>query len=234
MFCIIVGMGVVLYFVEGIIDADFTMLPFLFVIGDITIALNYDYVHTHDISYVLASHQQKFGARGYVAIDSERQFQSCNDKAFEFLPFLRNQHVDSKIAGNGEHETMVLGLIDTCEQEGFASAHYQIGEMTCACEVRPYSLRRDGDPQGYLLDIRDATEEERNYRIVTEYNEALNAEVQEKTDSIQEIQRKIVLGMHLPFPGIGYILKDEGDHYSFKPLDIKPEETIEKQNKNDN
>ena len=39
---------------------------------------------------------------------------------------------------------------------------------------------------------------------------------------------KIVLGMHLPFPGIGYILKDEGDHYSFKPLDIKPEETIEK------
>ena len=45
---------------------------------------------------------------------------------------------------------------------------------------------------------------------------------------------KIVLGMHLPFPGIGYILKDEGDHYSFKPLDIKPEETIEKQNKNDN
>ena len=195
MFCIIVGMGVVLYFVEGIIDADFTALPFLFVIGDITIALNYDYVHTHDISYVLASHQQKFGARGYVAIDSERQFQSCNDKAFEFLPFLRNQHVDSKIAGNGEHETMVLGLIDTCGQEGFASAHYQIGEMTCACEVRPYSLRRDGDPQGYLLDIRDATEEERNYRIVSEYNEALNAEVQEKTDSIQEIQRKIVLGM---------------------------------------
>ena len=39
---------------------------------------------------------------------------------------------------------------------------------------------------------------------------------------------KLVLGMHLPFPGIGYILKDEGDHYSFKPLDIKPEETIEK------
>ena len=40
--------------------------------------------------------------------------------------------------------------------------------------------------------------------------------------------KKLVLGAHLPFPGIGYVLKDEGDHYSFKPLDIKPEETIEK------
>jgi HD-GYP domain-containing protein (c-di-GMP phosphodiesterase class II) len=35
----------------------------------------------------------------------------------------------------------------------------------------------------------------RNYRIISDYNEALNAEVREKTDSIRDMQRKIVFSM---------------------------------------
>ena len=46
--------------------------------------------------------------------------------------------------------------------------------------------------------------------------------------------KKLVLGAHLPFPGVGFILKDEGDHFSFKPLEIKPEDIIEKQDKKEN
>ena len=190
-----VGAGLVLNVVEGLVDADFTMLPFLYVAGDIAIALNYDYVHTHDIGFVLSSQQKQYGVRGYVAINRERRFQSCNDRAFEFLPFLENQRVDGRIHGDCEHARLVLDLIGTCEKDGYASTYYQIGDMTCACEVQPYSLKRKGDAQGYLFDIRDATEEVRNYRIISDYNETLNAEVQEKTDSIQDMQRKIVLGM---------------------------------------
>ena len=46
--------------------------------------------------------------------------------------------------------------------------------------------------------------------------------------------KKLILGAHLPFPGVGFVLKDEGGHYSFKPLEIKPEDIIEKQDKKDN
>ena len=144
---------------------------------------------------MLSSQQKRYGARGYVAISPDRRFQSCNDKALEFMPFLKEQRVDAKISNGSDNAKLSLDLIDACEEDGFASARYQVGEMTCACEVRPYSLRRNGSPQGYLFDIRDATEEMRNYRIVSEYNETLNAEVQEKTDSIREMQRKIVVGM---------------------------------------
>ena len=195
LFGILVSVGLAVNVAEGFIDADFTMLPFFYVIGDIVIALNYDYVHTHDIGYVLSSQQKHYGARGFVAVSPERHFQSCNDKAFDFLPFLKSQCVDAKIAGKDDNAKLVLSLVDACEEEGFASAHYQIGDTDCACEVRPYSLKRNGEPQGYLLDIRDATEEVRNFRIISDYNETLNAEVLEKTNSIQEMQRKIVLGM---------------------------------------
>ena len=40
--------------------------------------------------------------------------------------------------------------------------------------------------------------------------------------------KKLVLGAHLPFPGIGYVLKDEGDHYSFEPIDPNQEEIIDR------
>ena len=195
LFGVVIGTAVTCYLVEALIDADFSTLPFLYVIGDIVLAANYDYVHTHDIAFVLSGQQKKYGERGYIAIGMERQFQSCNDKALELLPFLQNQHVNGTITGGSADGVMVLGLLDTCEQDGFASTHYQIGDLTYACEVRPYSLRTDGDPQGYLLSIKDATEEVRNYRIVTEYNKSLNAEIKEKTKNIQEIQQKIVLGM---------------------------------------
>ena len=91
----------------------------------------------------------------------------------------------------GDETAKFIGdLIDTCEKDGSASSYFKVGERDLACEVQPYSLRSDGSPQGYLLDIRDATEEMRNYRIVSEYNETLHAE-----ENIRDMQRKIVLGM---------------------------------------
>ena len=195
LYAILIGIGLAINGIEGLIDVDFTALPFLYVVGDIAIAVNYDYVHTHDIAYVLSSQQQRYGAQGYVAISPQCMFQSCNSKAFEFLPFLKSQRTDEKIMGGNEHADLILGLIDTCKKENYASASYRIGEMDCACEVKPYSLKRSGEPQGYLINIRDATEEFRNYRIIQDYNETLNAEVKEKTDNIRDMQRAIVLGM---------------------------------------
>lgn len=195
LYSIIVGAGIAINVVEGLVDADFTALPYLYVIGDVAIALNYDYIHTHDIAYVLSNQQKHYGARGYAVVGLGRQFQACNDKAYEFLPFLKTQRVDAKIAPVDDNAQMVLDLIEACEREGYASRYYEIDDMSCACEARPYSLRRDGAPQGYLLDIRDATEELKNLHIITTYNETLNAEVIEKTNSIQDMQRKIVIGM---------------------------------------
>ncbi len=43
--------------------------------------------------------------------------------------------------------------------------------------------------------------------------------------------KKLVLCAHLPFPGIGYVLKDEGDHYSFEPIDANQEQIIDRTKK---
>lgn len=189
------GTGLAIHLAENLTGAKFTVLPLLYVIGDLVIALDYDYEHAHDISCVLSEHQKNHSSRGYAAIGINGQFLSCNDRAFVYLPSLKTQRVDSRITGGDEQRRMILDLIDGYENDKKTSEKFQVGDMTCVCEISPFSIRRDGKMQGYLLDIRDATEEQRNYDIITSYNETLNAEVIEKTNNIKDMQRKIVLGM---------------------------------------
>ena len=191
----IVGAGLIMHVAESLVDADFTLLPVVYAIGDVAIAVSHDYVHTRDIAFVLANQQTHHSTHGYIAVSLERVFLSCNDKAIEYLPFLKTQRADEKIPAHGEREEMLLDLIDAYEQEGLSSAKYELDDMTYAFEIAPFSLANSGKTQGYLIDIRDATEEQRNLNIITSYNETLNAEVIEKTNNIRDIQQKIVLGM---------------------------------------
>ena len=67
--------------------------------------------------------------------------------------------------------------------------------MTCDCEITPFAVRSGGKQQGYLLEFRNTTEEQRAYDIINHYNENLSKDVDEKTKNIREIQQKVVLGL---------------------------------------
>ncbi|MCR5452871.1 MAG: HD domain-containing protein [Lachnospiraceae bacterium] len=195
MFLITVVVGLALHLYEEITSADFSMLPFLYTIGSLAIAFNYDYIHIHDISCLISEHQKYHSSRGYAAISLKADFLSCNPKCIEYLPFLKTQRVDEKLSQTDAYSLKIYELINSFENGGANSFKFQINDMTCVCEISHFSIRKDGKTQGYLLDIRDSTEEQKTYDIITSYNETLNAEVQEKTESIKDIQRKIVLGM---------------------------------------
>ncbi len=191
----LISAGIVIYIAEYIVGFDFSLLPFLYVVGDLVIAADYDYAHTHDISCLISEQQKHHGTRGYVAIGLERQFLSCNDKSLEFFPNLKNQRVDALIPPGEGSNTFIHGIIDRFEEMGKTSEKFKVGELTCVCDISYFSIRKDGRKQGYLLDIRDATEEQRNHDIIASYNRTLSAEIEEKTADIREMQRKIVLGM---------------------------------------
>ena len=117
---------------------------------------------------------------------------SCNEKAFEFEPFLRTQRVDEKLP---EDVTIFHEMVELFQREGEAVRKIKIAERTYICEMTELSLRRDGKVQGYIFDIRDATEEQRAIDVMTSYNETLSEEVEKKTENIVGIQRKITMGM---------------------------------------
>lgn len=187
--------GLVIYGLEAFMDVSFSLLPYLYVVGDLIIAFDFEHLHLYDISNLISRQQKYFGNKGYVALDKYHRFLSCNGKALEFLPELKMQNVDAKLEEGYRPSSVLNGLIVAYERDGVTTTKFTHGDMTCACEISSFSFRRDGRSQGYLFDIRDATEEQRTLDIMTSYNETLNAEVREKTANICNIQRKIVLGM---------------------------------------
>lgn len=194
-YMIIMSCGVIIYFIEGVCGADFSLLPILYTVADLTIAARYDYAHKHDISLVITDHRKQDNTKGLVALGLDGLFLSCNEKSHDFLPFLKNQTVNEAIPQNDPQAKAIYDLIRAFERDGTSSTKYQVGDMTCVCEISYFSISHNGKGQGYFLEIRDATEEQRAYDIMANYNETLNEEVKNKTDNIKEIQRKIVLSM---------------------------------------
>ena len=187
--------GLAVYGLESAFSSNFSLLPFLYTVGSLVIALRYDQAHIHDISFLIAEHHERNGTRGYLALGNHGEFLACNEKGTEFLPFLKQQRVNEPLPKDQEAAKVLWRLIQDFEREGTASARYQVEDRTIVCDLSYFSSREGGKRQGYLLALRDATEEQRAFDIVSSYNETLNAEVREKTENIKEMQRKIVLGM---------------------------------------
>jgi len=184
--------AIITYAIEMCVDVDFTVLPYLYVIGDLLIAIQYDNFHSHDISCLVSEQQVHSSKRGYFALDYKGRFLSCNKTVLDFLPFLNNQRVDERLP---ETQTLFYEMIEEYKEQGFCSRQMYMDDIAFVCEMSEFSIRKDGKKQGYFFDLRDVTEEQKTLSIINSYNETLNAEVKKKTENISDIQQKIVLGM---------------------------------------
>ncbi|MCR5640299.1 MAG: HD domain-containing protein [Lachnospiraceae bacterium] len=195
LYSILTGIGLVCYLLETLLDVDFSVLPFVYVVADILIALNYDHAHTHDIACLISEQQKYHGTKGYVAFDLNGCYLSCNEKIYEYLPELKEQVVDAKLPENSRLADIFYTLIENHKNNVKHHRKFQAGDVVCRCEISEFTIRKDGNVQGYLFDVRDVTEEEHVLSVMKDYNETLNTEVFEKTENIRAIQEKIVLGL---------------------------------------
>ncbi|MCR5716711.1 MAG: HD domain-containing protein [Lachnospiraceae bacterium] len=191
----VVSIGLIMYIIEMFQDVDFSSLPFLYVIGDILIAINYDHAHTHDISCLISEQQKYRGTKGYVAFDLDGCYLSCNEVSYEYLPELKTQVIDSHLKENSSLRSIFYELIESFKEGKKEHRNFNVGEMICQVEINEFSIRKDGKVQGYLFDIRDVTEEQKVLQIMQDYNDTLNKEVEVKTENIKSIQQRVVLGL---------------------------------------
>ncbi len=194
-YTVLLSVGLFIYIVESLIDVDFSMLPVLYVVADAIIAINYDRDHMHDISRLVSRQQEQHSGRAYIAIDLSGHFLSCNRKAYDFLPELELQIVDAKLPEKGETAQVLYGLQRDFADNKTLLRQFQVGDKVCQCEISEFSLRVDGEVQGYIFDIRDVTEEQHVIKVMRDYNDALNEEVNRQMKAMVNLQEKMVLGL---------------------------------------
>ena len=194
-YMLFVGAGMLTYALESLLDMNFSALPYLYMTADVLLALSYDRSRAHDISGLISDSQKTNISRGYIAIDVNGWFLSANEKCFDFLPDLKSQRVDTPISEDSPSGKILNSAIENYNDNGMEKSTFRSGDRTFAYEIAPFTLHRRGMTRGYLIDIRDATEEARNLEILSNFNARLNQEVAEKTRSVENMQEKLVLSL---------------------------------------
>ena len=194
-YLLFIGVWIALYTVESVLKTDFSGLPFLYMLAHFLLAATYDRVHSHDISNLITDSQKSHAARGYVAVDLNGRFLSANEKSCEFFPELRELKTDSCFPEDSEIGKRFTRMIHNYAENEIGTGSFTSGDRTLAYRISGFSVRKGGAERGYLIDIRDATEEKRNLELLTDYNNRLNREVAEKTRNIEAIQERLVLSM---------------------------------------
>ncbi len=194
-YLIFISAWTALYAFENMVEADFTGLPFLYMAAQFLLVITYDQIHSHDISNLITDSQKSHTARGYVAIGLNGKFLSANDKSFDFFPELRSRKADTRFSGDSEIGKRFEQIIENYTDDGIGTGFFPSADRTLAYRISGFSVRKGGPTRGYLIDIRDATEEIRNMELLTDYNSRQNREVDEKAWNIKAIQEKLVLSM---------------------------------------
>lgn len=188
--------GIMLYCVEMVVDIDFSLLPFLYVLGDIVIAIEYENVHSHDMDCVVTDQKKEMSPRGYVAFDLKKNLLCYNEKAIEFVPELKGKRIDAPF---GESENRLrevfYELIDKFEENDRGIKNFDYNGITFRCYVTNFCMSTAGKPRGYLCELQDVTAEQGYMNLIKEYGQSKEKEVKEKTEHIRYIQQKVVLGM---------------------------------------
>ena len=193
---VFIGIWIVLYILENITGTlEFTGLPFLYIAIQFLVVVTYDQVRAHDMSVLITESQKSHAARGYVAVSLSNRFLSANEKSHDFFPELRDLKPDSRLGEDTEIGRRFTRIIGDYTENGIGTGSFPAGDRTLAYRISGFSVRKSGATRGYLVDIRDATEEIRNMELLTDYNSRLNREVAEKAENIRAIQEKLVLSM---------------------------------------
>ncbi len=183
------------YTAETLAKTEYSLLPFLYTLADVLLVVSYDQLRSHDISGMITDSQRDHAVRSYVAVGLNGKFLGANEKSYEFFPELRDMKTDKAFP-----EGSVIGkrfgrIIGNYTVNGTETGFLHSKGRTLAYRIAGFSVRKSGDVRGYLIDIRDATEEKKNLDLLTNYNDRLNREVAEKTRNIEAIQEKLVLSM---------------------------------------
>jgi len=133
---------------------------------------------------------------GYIAFDAKGCYVSCNDMAKEYLPEIENQRVDEPL--NQEWVPSLyarfgknLGSAQVKEEKCLIELNGRVLE----CTLKILHPGKSEKIDGYVIEVMDDTQNQKYLRLLNHYNDDLEKEVRRKTEFVNKLQERMVLGM---------------------------------------
>ena len=153
-------------------------------------------VGMYDVSETIAVALNENSIYGYIVLDDKMRYLSSNDVAEEYFPELVNHKIDTTFTPKTTPKICEkLGKwLENPKEDEFNFEIQDLG-IYLKCSIKNLYYGRWKSHIGYFIELIDETQQRNYITLMNNYNANLEQEVIEKTNHINLMQDKIVLGM---------------------------------------
>ena len=184
----------VFYGGRAIITDRIELLPVAYLFAQIMYLIIIHQVCLYDITDSGIDSIVQKGDKGFLSFDFKRHYLGCNETALTVCPELKNINVDRLLPEDSSIAKSVNRWLDTYEHDqNHSDFRYHAGDKIYLVSLNYlYSGRRK---RGYQFFLSDDTERQRYVELLNNFNGKLKEQVAEKTQHIEEMHEKLILGM---------------------------------------
>lgn len=194
-----------LYFIQMVVGLDFDILPCGYVMMEYVILFIIHRIALYDGSQIVIYNSEKRREYGYIIFDNKKAYVGSNDMARYFFPELNELDIDRQVK-DGFIKTEFVDKLDNAEAP---SKIYQRNDRMIMCTIKPYVQGKKQRVYGYIVELRDDTEQQEFIQTLNVMNNDLEAAVESanrannaKSDFLASMSHEIrtpinaVLGMN--------------------------------------
>ena len=188
------------YLLNHIIFREIDVMPLMYVVAECVYIIIVRRMILYEMSDMVIETMVQSGETGFINVDFDHRYLGSNETAKDILPELKDLAVDDHFADNGAFNESILkwiGHFENNEQSGRIlyekAAPEDAGKKYYNVVV---NYLYDGTKKrGYQIFLADDTQNQKYIKLIDHYNSELEKEVTAKTESVINMQNKMVLGM---------------------------------------
>ena len=184
------------YLIERICGLNFELLPFAYIFDEFVFIGLIRKISRYEITESVAASISENSQHGYIVFNKQGEYIGSNETAQVFFPQLEQQRIDSCLT---EEKTPVLyeKFVKRFMSHGDAEYTGMVEKdgRILKCVLKTIHRGEKKKIDGYVVELQDDTHQQTYLRLLDNYNSDLEKEVREKTEHINLMQQKIVLGM---------------------------------------
>ena len=179
---------------RAVITDKIELLPVAYVFAQIMYLVIIHQVCLYDITDSGIDSIVQKGDKGFLSFDFKRHYLGCNETALAVFPELKNLNVDRLLPADSAVAKSVNRWLDTYEHDQSNSDfRYRTGDNIFLVSITYlYSGKRK---RGYQFFLTDDTKRQQYVELLNNFNGKLQEQVAEKTQHIEEMHDKLILGM---------------------------------------
>ena len=194
-------MTVTLYVAKRIVGTEIELISIAYIIDEIIIIFLIRRIGMYEVSDSIATSLSEHSNYGYIVFDNKGRYVGCNETAQKHLPEIEKLKVDKKLVEEDApilYEKIGRHLEEFAnEQEHDDSCEYYIDkdDKTIKCSLKNLYYGINDKKVGHIVELTDYTQQKKYLDLLNNYNAKLEEKVREKTEHIEVLQEKMVLGM---------------------------------------